>query len=194
MAAASGNLGLVNTLLEVQAEISARDDRRWTPLHEAASAGHTEVCHRLLQEGACVEARTNTSTLPLHYIVVHECDERVAQLFPFFSRNGQLVNATNNNAETPLHYACGSIHDTIGAVRYLVENGAEINILSKRGASPLHRALMRKKKHVVTYLLEHGAEVSEEMKGSMLKFLKGDTELGLLLESFSSPREMNARS
>ena len=46
----SGSDNAVADLLSQGADIYAKDNAQWTPLHEAALAGHTEVVELLLSQ------------------------------------------------------------------------------------------------------------------------------------------------
>jgi len=189
IAAAEGQKEITEYLLKTaKAEISAMDERRWTPLHEAANSGHLEICLFLLQNGADVTSVTYQKALPLHYFVVHDSSSQTEELLSSFSKNGTLVNDLNDGNESPLHYACSSVHDTLNTIKYLVSHGADINLLSKRGTSPLHRALMRHKKSTSIYLLENGAHVvdskSKSKSTSCFDLAKGDAELIQILQKY----------
>ena len=72
---------------------------------------------------------------------------------------GADVNAQRTNDKvTPLHLASSWNHYM--AVRLLMENGADANILSDDGRSPLHDAASKGFFNVVRLLLDYGAEVN----------------------------------
>lgn len=53
-------------LLDVGANVHARDDGGLIPLHNACSFGHVEVTLSLLRHNADVNARDNWNFTPLH--------------------------------------------------------------------------------------------------------------------------------
>lgn len=53
-------------LIERGADVNASNDFGWTPLHDAASHGLTEIAEALLARGAKVRAATRDGTTPLH--------------------------------------------------------------------------------------------------------------------------------
>ncbi len=64
-AARDGDVERVKTLLKDNpAEVNAKDDGGWTPLHYAV--GHKEVVELLLTQKAEVNARDNSGWTPLH--------------------------------------------------------------------------------------------------------------------------------
>ena len=61
-----GRKDIVEFLLEVGANVHARDDGGLIPLHNACSFGHVEVTLSLLRHDADVNARDNWNFTPLH--------------------------------------------------------------------------------------------------------------------------------
>ena len=66
LAAGVGNLARVRSLVEQGADVDAKDELGWTPLHWAASLGRTETVEFLAAKGANVNARDNRGNTPLH--------------------------------------------------------------------------------------------------------------------------------
>ena len=65
LAAYNGNIGAVDLLLGAGADVaSTRHPLAMTPLHAAAAAGHREVCARLTEAGAAVDARDGRGRTP----------------------------------------------------------------------------------------------------------------------------------
>ena len=59
IAAINGNKSLLELLLYLKADVSARDNKGFTPLMCAAQEGYTEVCEQLLEKGkASIEETT----------------------------------------------------------------------------------------------------------------------------------------
>ncbi|HCR38575.1 MAG TPA: hypothetical protein DIV80_03745 [Synergistaceae bacterium] len=53
------HLDIARTLIEAGADVNAKDIQGWTPLHEAAEAGRTDIVQLLLDHGADVNARAS---------------------------------------------------------------------------------------------------------------------------------------
>jgi glutaminase len=66
---------------------------------------------------------------------------------------GLDINTGDYDKRTPLHLASAAGH--IDIVRYLVEQGAEVNPRDRWGATPLNDA---QDSAIVEYLVNHGAE------------------------------------
>lgn len=61
-----GRKDVVEHLLQMGANVHARDDGGLIPLHNACSFGHAEVVSLLLCQGADPNARDNWNYTPLH--------------------------------------------------------------------------------------------------------------------------------
>lgn len=70
--------------------------------------------------------------------------------------NGADVNAKNEQNITPI--VCTQ---NIKIAEILIKNGAELNIVTKRGDTPLIRAISRKDKEMIRLLTAHGADVNQ---------------------------------
>ena len=58
MSAQDGHLDVVKFLVEQQAEVNAKKDDGWTPLHSAAQNGHLDVVKFLVEQRAEVNAKS----------------------------------------------------------------------------------------------------------------------------------------
>lgn len=76
----------------------------------------------------------------------------------FFSKAGSaLINKKNFGGATALHIACRQKNFEIA--KFLVENGANVNVADNEGWTPLMRAALAGDKNIVALLLDKGAEV-----------------------------------
>jgi len=142
-------------LLNRGADIESRGPGDATPLHEAAAGGATETARLLLERGANVHALAVRGWTTIHSALERGSTELLALLIG--EAGAASVNTPATEGDTPLHLAaaCGNFE----AVRYLLEQGAEIDARNSYGATPLVRATYEGKTECARVLLEHGADV-----------------------------------
>ena len=66
MACQNGHEAIVSLLLEKGADVNAKNNDGWTPLHWASENGHEAIVSLLLEKGADVNAKDNDGETPLH--------------------------------------------------------------------------------------------------------------------------------
>eukprot|EP01102_Stenamoeba_stenopodia_P015143 TRINITY_DN5130_c0_g1_i2.p1 TRINITY_DN5130_c0_g1~~TRINITY_DN5130_c0_g1_i2.p1 ORF type:complete len:442 (-),score=72.81 TRINITY_DN5130_c0_g1_i2:128-1453(-) len=182
---------IVRMLIEAKASVNATNSQLWTPLHEACALGNHRPIEELLAGGANVMAQTKEGTLPIHLAVMHSINEKKLSNIEKLTKNGALLNALTHAKETPLHFACSSLAETLSSVKYLVEQKADVNVFSKLGFTPLHRAVVRRKKEVVQYLLANGASKCNPKSGKSLKELTdGEADIAVIL-GYKKPKGDN---
>ena len=88
------------------ADVDARNQDGYTPLHWAAMDGHVETAALLLDRGADLEARDAHGATPLHGAAACEQPGTAALLLD----RGADVDARDERGATPLHYALKKGH------------------------------------------------------------------------------------
>jgi len=155
-----------------------------TPMHAAASEGHTEILSLLIGHGADVECLGRMGYTPLHLT----------------SKNGKLeagkilldcgadVNARNWYNGTPLIYAAEAGFSNYA--RMLLERGAAIDARGRFGRTPLFWAIDARKPQAVRLLLEYGADVNVRNDSGKTPFRfassKGYQEIVELLSAYGA--------
>ncbi|KAF8105019.1 hypothetical protein N665_0164s0034 [Sinapis alba] len=136
----------------VEPYLEIPDPHGMSPFHAACLKGNFMVAQRLQQVGANVRNRSNEMNTPLH----DACHS--AETMELILNNGgdADLEAENTSGERPLHYA--SCNNSLRCVQLLVERGAQVDVLTEAGNTPLLIAIeTRGNVDIVDYLLDHGA-------------------------------------
>ena len=134
----------------------------------------TSAFQFLIQNGADINARSNTDRTPLYIAALDGSIEIVKMLH----QNGADVNAKNNDAWSPLHRF--SHFGNLEVVKYLVQNGAMLNSKDKENKTPLDYAIFNCKDDIVKYLKEAGAQETATMAEKEANILKTKTRSHLI--------------
>ena len=118
-------------LLKKGANCNALDSKGWTPLHCAASSFNFSICQLILTYGKPnVNILTPSGASALSYICRTIGDEiNQVKTIKMILKEGAEIDISNKFGETALHQAC--LKGSLGAVKCLIENGANVNIQTK---------------------------------------------------------------
>mmetsp|Transcript_39267 Transcript_39267/g.85415 ORF Transcript_39267/g.85415 Transcript_39267/m.85415 type:complete len:354 (-) Transcript_39267:383-1444(-) len=156
-AARKGEVGMVRSLLKLagaQVNCQDHDHHGYTPLHEAAAGGHTQIVQTLLAYGASPDFKANKGFAPLHLAAADGCVDTVRAMV----NGGAFIDVQENKGRTPLHLAAGMGHrDT---AMHLLAVGAEVDIRDNEGDSPLLWAAAEGHASTVQALLKGGARIN----------------------------------
>jgi ankyrin repeat protein len=179
VASGMGNIEAVKQHIAEGADVNAKSDAGWTPLHHASRRSHKAVAELLIAEGADVNAKFVDGSTPLHMAANKEIVELLVA-------EGADVNAKGDRGNTPLDSAIrrkhlevadllrkhggksgaeDSIHvaaelGNIEAVKQHIAKGADVNAKFVDGSTPLHNAASGGHKEIVELLIASGADVN----------------------------------
>ena len=166
----------VRSLLEIGADVNARDSKNVTVLQLAVVLGNEDIVQLLLEKGAnpngnFVSAVTNSDT-PLHD-AVRFARTKIAKLL---LDHGAEVDARAEDGGTALESAAALENEEI--VRLLLEKGANPNGNPTSSVeicdTPLHVAVRTGNRTIVNMMLETGADIEALDKN-------GDTPLNIAI-------------
>jgi ankyrin repeat protein len=130
------------------------EDDRWfsTPLMLAINSNYKEISRALLQKGADPRHKNSDGDTPMHRAAWNGS----IALMEMLTKDGEVsVDIPSENDETPLFRA----YFYRDAARWLLDHGANPNVVSKDGTTPLMFMARKKDDKVAKLLLERGANV-----------------------------------
>ena len=175
-----GRPGIVELLLELDADVDAQDNESMTPLLLVSQyrlpplrddSRITKVARLLLVHGASVHMRARNGQMPLHTASHYGLSGIVALLLIF----GADVDAQDNDSMTPLHlasqYNWGDNAQITKAAQMLLVHGASVHVRDNNGRTPLHTASHHGLSSIVALLLKFGADVNAQDNDAMTPLL-----------------------
>ncbi len=133
--------------------VNARGGFKVTPMHAAASAGHSDILSLLIEHGADLKARDVIGDTALHRASRNARLEAGQCLL----NRGADIDARNRYNNNALIYATLQGHAEFA--RMLLEHGAVIDARCQYNKTALHWAAQDGRTQVARLLLEHGADV-----------------------------------
>ena len=153
----------VTFFAEHGAKVNLQDKDGLTALHYAVrwrfDQSYNDVLSCLIKHGADVNARSNDDVTPLMLAAENEDMSAVT----FLVEHGAGINLQDREGKTALFFGVDAESDqnlVNGLLKYLIENGADVNACTYDNCTPLMRAKELGNMEVVTFLVEHGANVN----------------------------------
>lgn len=190
MAAAHGNIEIVQLLLKHKAKITANIEGS-TPLHAACIGNHDKIAQLLIEARADIEAKDKNDRTPLHYATRNgsfetiiclltnnaninakdkfqvsplyiACENKQLKIAELLINKGADIHAKEKDDITLLHYV--SQNGDLEIVKLLINNNADINARNKDLRTPLYYACMKSQFKVAELLLSKGADIEAKDK------------------------------
>ena len=151
---AVGDAKKVQALIAAQSNIDTKDNDETSPLHAAATGGHTETVQALIANtGVEVNATNKYVHTPLHTAAFHGHTKTVQVLIDAKAD----IHAKDKNGYTPLHYA--ALHGHTSTALVLIKKSLNINIKDDSGHTPLHAATFYEHTEIVNALIDAKADI-----------------------------------
>eukprot|EP01117_Protostelium_nocturnum_P016504 TRINITY_DN6541_c0_g1_i1.p1 TRINITY_DN6541_c0_g1~~TRINITY_DN6541_c0_g1_i1.p1 ORF type:complete len:754 (-),score=232.36 TRINITY_DN6541_c0_g1_i1:129-2390(-) len=159
-----GNEEAVNILLDNEnCLVNCTDFLGRSPIFYAAKIGNANILQRLVEMGGDVKIKPENGETPLmkssqngHF----ECIRIILKEESFEGGREELLRYLNENDThlfTALHYAALKGHTN--CLKWLLQNGADINPKNTHGETPLHLSVLYKKIECAKLLVDFGASV-----------------------------------
>ncbi|MEI6064352.1 MAG: ankyrin repeat domain-containing protein [Pseudanabaena sp. ELA748] len=118
IAAQTGDIKEVRSLISQATDVNVRDQYGWTPLLWAAMNGHTDVVQVLLVSGANPNTRNKYGWTPLMWSAGQGYSEIVRSLIA----SGARINAQDRNGWTAMMWAWdGNQQETVAILRNVIK-------------------------------------------------------------------------
>ncbi|XP_048745043.2 ankyrin-1-like isoform X4 [Ostrea edulis] len=128
-------------------------------LHVCCGKGHLEAARVLVDGGADILARDKWRMSPLIHAIMPQFSEMVEFLI---MREPDVVNMCDKYGKAPLHYAIES--DSVSIVELLISHGADVNIGTLKGITPLMALCsssgLQNETEMIRLMIHHGALVN----------------------------------
>lgn len=195
VAAETGNLEMVQFLLDHGAKLDVRSLENMTALHFAAKNGHENIVKFLLEQGVGINDKSNSGATPLLFAAMNGHAAMVKLLLD----RGANINAQDGSGVTALFAAISSNH--VDVVKVLLEYGADLTLtlssrrLSYLDGTPLHAAIKLDNLEIVRLLLKNGADIyASNTLGEMpLNLAKGRIKKEIDIIDYYTKREKNKK-
>ena len=143
---------------------------RTSPLMDASLLGRIDLVSELLDSGAEINQRDDSSWTAMHYASAAGHTEIVELLLT----RGADVNCTTNRNESCLLLAAWNGHDDV--VRVLVSAGVNVNLKRDDGFSPLHATSHRGCSDMVKLMLDKIAQVDITISNDGTSLMQGQQD------------------
>lgn len=153
----------VQVLIAAGSDINMHNDRSCTALHCAALVGANGILKMLISAGADLKARNRNCETALHEAVRSGSQDSVHSLISAGVEIDARAQCGPWSWQSALHYAAKSEQrDSVQIASQLLAAGANVNLESREGESPLGFAASRGSLDMVSLLISAGAEVGRE--------------------------------
>uniref|UniRef100_A0A8C5YAK0 Ankyrin repeat, SAM and basic leucine zipper domain containing 1 n=1 Tax=Microcebus murinus TaxID=30608 RepID=A0A8C5YAK0_MICMU len=151
----TGDISLVQELLDSGISVDSSFRYGWTPLMYAASIANVELVRVLLDRGANASFDKDKQTILITACSARGSEEQILKCVELLLSRNADPNVACRRLMTPIMYAARDGHPQVVAV--LVAHGAEVNTQDENGYTALTWAARQGHKNVVLKLLELGA-------------------------------------
>ncbi|KAJ3498956.1 hypothetical protein NLG97_g718 [Lecanicillium saksenae] len=155
-AAKSNDIAMTKLLISHGANVNATETKNECPVLVAVAwRGHVEIITLLLQYGCDVSCRTSGGSTALHLATIEGHEEVMKVLV----QSGAQIDVKDSDGNTSLYLATENTSDA-SAAQVLLELGANTELKSNTGFTPLMNATLQNRPSQIKALLKYGAKVN----------------------------------
>lgn len=156
-----GHGKVIKLLIDAGANIEARAKDGRSPLMISTRNGCLEATRILLDHGANIQARCSQGISAFHGAAADPSDKQVEVMKLLLERGASITWTVTSgkglNGRLPIHYA--ALSGSQQGVKYLLDNGSDINAVDSQGDPPLHLAVREGRIEMAQYLIKLGANI-----------------------------------
>ncbi|KAF2899013.1 hypothetical protein ILUMI_07160, partial [Ignelater luminosus] len=145
------NINIIRYILESKVKINQTDSNGWTALHFAASNNCIECVDDLVRKGAGLHFQSANKCTPIHLATMQNNVQMLETLLNA-SNCKKAIDKCDVNLHTALHLACTNGY--LQCAKILVNKGADVQVCTSEGFTPLDLAIKHEHKDVQNFL-EH---------------------------------------
>ena len=164
---------LAAILLKAAVGINGRDRKSWSPLNWAIFGDAWDLVRELIREGADINVGRSQNAFDVATLM--ESEAKLIEVF--IAEKG--VDAIVRDGWTTLIYA--SRYGYTQVVKFLIDNGADLNIKGKYGWTALMYAAREGHTEVIKLLIDNGADLNHKNNGGVTALIyaarEGHTEV-----------------
>ena len=167
------NYTTVKKYIDLGADVNVENSQLQTPLFYAVEdVDNTQMIELLLEHGAEINHPDQNGATPLFWYVSkmgynHQRDEAKEKNYPnawALLRHGADPSVHGDEEENSILHMAAQ-YELIDIARWLIESGADVNIVNRHGNTPLHAkvdpyAQQGKSMEIVRMLVENGADLT----------------------------------
>jgi ankyrin repeat protein len=153
---------VVGLLLDRGAYVPTLNGAGYTALHLAARLGLQDIVELLIDHGADVNAKGRKDERPLG-TAARKGFKAVAQILR--SRGAELF--PTGASFSALHSAVDEVGSSKEGIKFLIEEGLDVDVKTTDGETPLHWAVRSSSEDIVEYLLSLGADPNIRSKDGL---------------------------
>lgn len=169
IAAYYGNKDIAELLIAAGASVHFADGLGETPLHKASFKGHQDIVELLITNGGQIDAKASDGCTSL-YLAAYGQHKEIAQLLLDY---GAVI-------EPDIAVMLGNIE----LVNHYLDSGLDVNSFLIKGLNKgetwLIAAISSKNRHLVEFLLNHGANANKKMEFKNVSPLHRASAIGCL--------------
>lgn len=151
-------LFIIKYFIDNGANINKCNHNYITPLMVACQNNNLKIVQYLIENGADQHQTDYSNQTALFYVLDDESLDIVKYLFS----KGIDINHKKDYKETPLILACDNISGGTKIVKFLIENGANINDVDRNKQNALFKACISNNFKIVKYLIKKGIDINHK--------------------------------